>query len=156
MHEMHGVVLFYFLQAQNDWKFIIFSLSPCLVLCSATVPLDQLSNLASYTGFHLLFISSEQNFLSHNKVKTQANFELFDQIGRILTMIFSKLSATEVGHLQCMTCINKCFNKHMRVSTYGHDIALQMNKYLAVYLDQLFPNKIITQDLFGGVCKKQC
>lgn len=120
MHEMHGVVLFYCLQAQNDWKFIIFfSLSPCLVLWSATLPLDQLSNLASYTGFHLLFIFSEQDFLSHNKVKTQANFEFFDQIGRVLTMIFSKLSATEVGHLQCVTCIDKCFNKHMSLKLWS-------------------------------------
>lgn len=125
---------------------------PCTLKCYATFrPTFKFSEL-HWISFAFHF--HKQDFLSHNKVKTQANFEFFDQIGRILTMIFPKLSATEVGHLQCVTCIDKCFNKHMRVSTYGHDIALQMNKYLAVYLDQLFPHEIITQDLFDGVCKK--
>lgn len=90
---------------------------PCTLKCYATFrPTFKFSEL-HWISFAFHF--HKQDFLSHNKVKTQANFEFFDQIGRILTMIFPKLSATEVGHLQCVTCIDKCFNKHMRVNLWS-------------------------------------
>lgn len=100
-------------------------------------------------------MSSEKNLLSHNQIK-QVNFELLDHIGGILTMILCKLSSTEAGHLQCATGIDEHFNKHMRISTYGHDIALQDKQLSICSSDQLLPNEIVTLDLFGGVCKEQC